>query len=133
MVFVFLKFGWHNISLLIIVNTMYLPTPKVPNPPGPIEIITKSTTSIEARWTDAPQMNGTSFFYQLTIAPPEGSGHINTTNISHTFEPLLSGTPHNISMATIGVLGFRSDVIHAYLVTTSKLFFFFNICIHKVA
>ncbi|XP_051915969.1 receptor-type tyrosine-protein phosphatase eta-like isoform X2 [Hippocampus zosterae] len=107
--------GPFNVSSEFVTNATF------PNPPGPIEIITKSTTSIEARWTDAPQMNGTSFFYQLTIAPPEGSGHINTTDICHTFEPLLSGTPYNISIATIGVLGFRSDVIHAYLVTTKPL------------
>ncbi|XP_019749602.1 receptor-type tyrosine-protein phosphatase eta-like isoform X3 [Hippocampus comes] len=107
--------GPFNVSSEFVTNATF------PNPPGPIEIITKSTTSIEARWTDAPQMNGTSFFYQLTIAPPEGSGLINTTDISHTFETLLSGTPYNISIATIGVLGFRSDVIHAYLVTTKPL------------
>ncbi|XP_049578499.1 receptor-type tyrosine-protein phosphatase eta isoform X2 [Syngnathus scovelli] len=92
-----------------------------PNRPGPIEILTKSTNSIEARWTDAPLMNGTSFFYQLTRAPSEESGYINTTNSGYTFDNLLSGTPYNISVTTIGVLGFRSEVIHAYSVTTKPL------------
>ncbi|XP_037111316.1 receptor-type tyrosine-protein phosphatase eta isoform X2 [Syngnathus acus] len=107
--------GPFNVSSEFVTNATF------PNRPGPIEILTKSTNSIEARWTDAPLMNGTSFFYQLTRAPSEESGYINTTNSSHTFDNLLSGTPYNISVTTIGVLGFRSEVIHAYLVTTKPL------------
>ncbi|XP_077372151.1 receptor-type tyrosine-protein phosphatase eta isoform X2 [Festucalex cinctus] len=107
--------GPFKVSSEVVTNATF------PNPPGPIEILTKSTNSIQARWTEAPLMNGTSFFYQLTSAPSEGSGYINTTNTSHNFDSLLSGTSYNISIATIGVLGFRSEVIHAYLVTTKPL------------
>ncbi|XP_077424965.1 receptor-type tyrosine-protein phosphatase eta-like [Vanacampus margaritifer] len=107
--------GPFNVSSEVVTNATF------PNPPGPIEILTKSTNSIETRWTEAPLMNGTSFFYQLTSAPPEGSRYITTTNTSHNFDSLLSGTAYNISIATIGVLGFRSDVIHVYLVTTRPL------------
>ncbi|XP_061677448.1 receptor-type tyrosine-protein phosphatase eta-like isoform X2 [Syngnathoides biaculeatus] len=99
-------------------SSEYVTSATFPNPPGPIEILTKTTNSIEGRWTEAPLMESTSFYYQLTIAPLDGRGYINTTNSSHTFESLHSGTPYNISVATVGVLGFRSEVIQAYLVTT---------------
>ncbi|XP_061628616.1 receptor-type tyrosine-protein phosphatase eta isoform X1 [Phyllopteryx taeniolatus] len=100
-------------------SSEYVTNATFPNPPGPIEILTKTANSIEARWTEAPLMDNTSsFYYQLTSAPPEGSEYIDTANTSHTFEPLQSGTPYNISIATVGLLGFRSEVIQAFLVTT---------------
>ncbi|XP_061826005.1 receptor-type tyrosine-protein phosphatase eta-like isoform X1 [Nerophis lumbriciformis] len=92
-----------------------------PNPPGPIEILRKTNHSIEVRWSEAALMTEGSFYYELTSMPSEEYECMNTTNTSHTFEPLLSGTPYNISIATVGVLGFRSEKVHAYLVTTKPL------------
>ncbi|XP_057692294.1 receptor-type tyrosine-protein phosphatase eta isoform X2 [Corythoichthys intestinalis] len=92
-----------------------------PNQPGKIEIVSKTTNSIEAMWTEPLLMNHTQFYYRLTIAPTEGNRSVNTSNMSHTFDELLPGTPYNISVATVGVLGFRSQGIHANSVTTRPL------------
>lgn len=67
-------------------------------------------------------MTAAAFHYQLTNTPSQGSGSISTNSTSHTFASLLSGTSYNISVATVGALGFKSDEVHSYLVTTSKSF-----------
>lgn len=67
-------------------------------------------------------MAGASFHYELTITPSQGGGHINTTNISHIFASLVSGTSYNISVETVGVMNFTSERVQSYLVTTSKDF-----------
>ncbi|XP_054633086.1 receptor-type tyrosine-protein phosphatase eta isoform X4 [Dunckerocampus dactyliophorus] len=107
--------GPFNASSQFVTNATF------PNPPGPMEILTKTTHSIEVRWSEAPLMAEGSFYYQLTSTPSEGHGCVNTTNTSHTFEPLLSGTPYNISITTVGVMGFKSEKVHSSLVTTKPL------------
>ncbi|XP_034734384.1 receptor-type tyrosine-protein phosphatase eta [Etheostoma cragini] len=89
-----------------------------PNPPGPIEILSKTTSSIDIRWTEAPLMNGASFFYQLTNVSAQGGKSINTYGTSHTFDTLLSGTSYNFSVATVGEMGFESESVQIYMVTT---------------
>ncbi|XP_039989379.1 receptor-type tyrosine-protein phosphatase eta isoform X2 [Xiphias gladius] len=92
-----------------------------PNPPGLIEVLTKTTSSIEIRWREAPLMTGVSFDYKLTNTPSQGGGYIITKNTSHTFDSLLSGTSYNISIATVGALCFESEKVHIDMVTTRPL------------
>ncbi|XP_037623767.1 receptor-type tyrosine-protein phosphatase eta isoform X4 [Sebastes umbrosus] len=89
-----------------------------PNPPGPIDILEKTTSSIAIVWKEAPLMTGTSFHYQLGISPTQGGGYINTTNTSHTFDSLRSGTPFNFFVATVGAIGFESERVQIHMVTT---------------
>nr|XP_033491214.1 receptor-type tyrosine-protein phosphatase eta isoform X7 [Epinephelus lanceolatus] len=89
-----------------------------PNPPGPIDILQKTTSSIDIRWGEAPLMSGASFYYQLTNLSLQGGEYIRTNNTSHTFSPLLSGTSYNISVATVGVMGFESEKVQIHMVTT---------------
>ncbi|XP_049429858.1 receptor-type tyrosine-protein phosphatase eta [Epinephelus fuscoguttatus] len=89
-----------------------------PNPPGPIDILRKTTSSIDIRWGEAPLMSGASFHYQLTNLSLQGGEYIRTHNTSHTFTPLLSGTSYNISVATVGVMGFESEKVQIHMVTT---------------
>uniref|UniRef100_A0AAZ1Y1N2 Fibronectin type-III domain-containing protein n=2 Tax=Oreochromis aureus TaxID=47969 RepID=A0AAZ1Y1N2_OREAU len=90
----------------------------IPNPPGPIEILSKTTSSIETQWTEAPLMTGAKFYYLLTYTSSQQSNNINTTNTSWNFSSLSSGTSYNISVTTVGELGFQSETVHIYMVTT---------------
>ncbi|XP_029290476.1 receptor-type tyrosine-protein phosphatase eta-like isoform X3 [Cottoperca gobio] len=89
-----------------------------PNSPGTIDIPKKTTGSIDIRWMEAPLMTGASFYYQLTNQSPQRRESINTTNTCHTFDFLLSGTSYNISIATVGPMGFESEKIQINMVTT---------------
>lgn len=96
--------------------------PAVPNPPGPLDILAKTNNSIDVKWQEAPLMTVGSFHYRLSITPPGGGVNISLTNTSHSFAPLLSGTPYNISVLTVGALGFESEEVQIYMVNTSKRF-----------
>uniref|UniRef100_A0A8D3DXM0 protein-tyrosine-phosphatase n=1 Tax=Scophthalmus maximus TaxID=52904 RepID=A0A8D3DXM0_SCOMX len=93
----------------------------LPNPPGSIEVLTKTPSSIEIRWMEAPLMARSSFFYKLTLTSSQPGGFINTTNTSHTFRSLLPGTSYNISIVTVGVMDFESEKVHIYMVSTKQL------------
>ncbi|XP_058501447.1 receptor-type tyrosine-protein phosphatase eta [Solea solea] len=104
--------GPFNVSSGFITNATF------PNPPGSIEVLTKTTGTIEIRWEEAPLMTGTSFFYKLTHTPSQGNGSVSTTDTTHTFNSLISGTSYNISIVTVGVMDFESEEVHIYMVTT---------------
>ncbi|XP_071395777.1 receptor-type tyrosine-protein phosphatase eta-like [Centroberyx affinis] len=87
-----------------------------PNPPGPIEILMKTTSSIHIKWEEAPLMANASFQYLVTKMSSQGTE--NTTNTSHTFSSLLSGTSYNISVATVGPMDFKSEEVWSHMVTT---------------
>lgn len=67
-------------------------------------------------------MTGASFQYQLATSPQAGE-YVSTTNTSHTFASLASGTSYSISVATVGAMGFESEKVQLHMVTTSKVFF----------
>ncbi|KAM6925928.1 receptor-type tyrosine-protein phosphatase eta-like [Lycodopsis pacificus] len=93
-----------------------------PNPPGPIDVLTQTTSYIGIRWKEAPLMTGATFHYQLTKSSPQGDEHNTTTyNTSHTFTSLLSGTSYNFSVATVGAMGFKSEKVQINMVTTRPL------------
>lgn len=99
-------------------------SPAVPNPPGPIDILTKTTSSIGMRWKEAPLVTVASFQYRLTITSHEAEVYIPGNNTHHTFASLLSGTSYNISVATVGAMGFESEEVQIHLVNTSKGLYF---------
>uniref|UniRef100_A0A3Q1AWF7 protein-tyrosine-phosphatase n=1 Tax=Amphiprion ocellaris TaxID=80972 RepID=A0A3Q1AWF7_AMPOC len=105
-------------------SSEYVTNATYPNPPGPIEIMEKTTSSIEFSWGEAPRMSGASFHYQVTNKPSQGGGNITintTTATNHTFASLPSGTSFNISVVTVGVLGFESGRVYSDMVTTRPL------------
>ncbi|XP_062245321.1 receptor-type tyrosine-protein phosphatase eta isoform X2 [Platichthys flesus] len=104
-------------------SSEYIHNATFPNPPGSVEVLRRTTSSIEVRWGEAPLMTARSFFYKLTHTPSQGAGSnpSNTSNTSQTFDSLLPGTSYNISIATVGVMGFESEKIHIYMVTTIEL------------
>uniref|UniRef100_A0AAZ1XZ88 Fibronectin type-III domain-containing protein n=1 Tax=Oreochromis aureus TaxID=47969 RepID=A0AAZ1XZ88_OREAU len=83
----------------------------LPNPPGPIKILSKTTSSTETQWTEAPLMTGAKFYYLLTYTSSQQSKNITTTNTRWNFSPLSSGTSYNISVTTVGELGFQSETV----------------------
>lgn len=96
--------------------------PAVPNPPGPIDILARTNSSIDIKWQEAPLMTVGSFSYQVSITLPGGIDYISVTNTNHSFTSLRSGTPYNISVLTVGVLNFKSEEVQIYMVNTSKRF-----------
>ncbi|KAJ4938008.1 hypothetical protein JOQ06_002635, partial [Pogonophryne albipinna] len=103
--------GPFNASSGFVTNATY------PNPPGGIYLLDKNTSSIFIRWEEAPLMTNASFQYKLIIVPHAREIY-NTSNIHHSFDSLLSGTSFNISVATVGVMGFESAEVQLNMVTT---------------
>ncbi|XP_034071781.1 receptor-type tyrosine-protein phosphatase eta isoform X8 [Gymnodraco acuticeps] len=103
--------GPFNASSGFVTNATY------PNTPGGIYLLDKNTSSIFIRWEEAPLMTNASFQYKLIIVPHAREMY-NTSNIHHTFDSLLSGTSYNISVATVGVMGFESAEFQLNMVTT---------------
>lgn len=92
-----------------------------PNPPGPIVILEKTTSSITVEWVEAPQMANTTFSYLVKyLSTQQDNKTVTTTNTSQTLPSLYSGTPYNMSVVTVGVLGFHSEEVWSSLVTTSE-------------
>eukprot|EP00063_Salmo_salar_P005253 XP_013980088.1 PREDICTED: receptor-type tyrosine-protein phosphatase eta-like isoform X1 [Salmo salar] len=90
-----------------------------PNPPGPIVILEKTTSSITVEWVEAPQMANTTFSYLVKyLSTQQDNKTVTTTNTSQTLPSLYSGTPYNMSVVTVGVLGFHSEEVWSSLVTT---------------
>ncbi|CAL8358679.1 unnamed protein product [Lota lota] len=83
-------------------------TATFPNPPGPIEILTNSTSSIRIRWQDA-HLKADSWLYEVTCVQSNQTKSDSTNGTTHTFSYLYSGTPYNISVATLGPLNLRSN------------------------
>lgn len=67
-------------------------------------------------------MTGANFYYLLTYTSSQQSNNIITTNTRMNISSLSSGTSYNISVKTVGELGFQSETVYVYMVTTSKAF-----------
>ncbi|XP_055011887.1 receptor-type tyrosine-protein phosphatase eta [Boleophthalmus pectinirostris] len=87
-----------------------------PNPPGVIAVQEQTTRSIHVTWIEAPLMSGAEFHYQVEISP--NSTVITTTQTNYTFAQLLSGTSYNITVTTVGVMGFKSETVRRDMITT---------------
>lgn len=66
-------------------------------------------------------MTGANFYYLLTYTSSQQSNN-STTNTRMNISSLSSGTSYNISVKTVGELGFQSETVYVYMVTTSKAF-----------
>lgn len=71
-------------------------------------------------------MSGASFQYRLNITSPKAHALIPGNNSNHTFDSLRSGTSFNISIVTVGALGFESEAVQIRMVTTSEELNFFT-------
>ncbi|KAJ7997630.1 hypothetical protein DPEC_G00214120 [Dallia pectoralis] len=90
-----------------------------PNPPGDIEIVSVTTTTIGLRWAAAPLMSNASFSYTVKYRSTLLNIQKNiTTNTSNTVRNLTSGTTYNISVASLGPLGLQSKEVWRNLITT---------------
>ncbi|XP_055778233.1 receptor-type tyrosine-protein phosphatase beta-like isoform X1 [Salvelinus fontinalis] len=94
-------------------------TATYPNQPGPILVLEKTTSSISVEWGEAPLMANTPFSYLLTYLSTQlDNKTVPLTNTSRTLPNLSSGTPYNISVATVGVLELQSEKVWSSLVMT---------------
>ncbi|XP_056138392.1 receptor-type tyrosine-protein phosphatase eta [Lampris incognitus] len=97
----------------------YVTNATSPNSPGPISILMKTTSSIWIEWKEAHLMANASFHYIVGTVKSLGTEHtVMTNNTNHVFSNLSSGTPYNISVATIGPMGFKSEEVCSHMVTT---------------
>lgn len=91
-----------------------------PNKPGELKEVSKSTGSLLLHWAEAPNMTSGSFNYSLTYWPYLNSNQFSTRNNTFLLNNLQSGTSYNVSVATVGPMGFKSESVFRYPVTTSK-------------
>lgn len=63
-----------------------------------------------------------SFNYCVSISSLNTDVRVSGTNTNHTFASLLSGTPYNLTVRTVGALGFESKEVQIFMVNTSKSF-----------
>ncbi|XP_030646855.1 receptor-type tyrosine-protein phosphatase eta isoform X2 [Chanos chanos] len=92
-----------------------------PNPPGEIVIVNKTTHSITIEWGAAPLMAEGSHSYNVTYSNSSHSDSVmtlNTENTSVVLSDLLSGTPYNISVVTVGPQDLRSEAVQSIQITT---------------
>ncbi|XP_067090238.1 receptor-type tyrosine-protein phosphatase eta [Osmerus mordax] len=93
-------------------------TATFPNPPGPISILTKTTSSLSLRWEEAPLMSNSSFKYIVTYTSPgNGEKSVTTANQTTNLTGLESGTPYTVSVVTLGPLIFRSKAVQMKVTT----------------
>ncbi|XP_052005244.1 receptor-type tyrosine-protein phosphatase eta [Xyrauchen texanus] len=90
-----------------------------PNGPGEIMELFKSTHSVLLHWAEAQDMNAGSFNYSLTYwLDYNNISQFLTPNNSFLLDSLQSGTSYNVSVATVGPMGFQSQSVFRYPVTT---------------
>lgn len=63
-----------------------------------------------------------SFNYCVSISSFNTDVLVPGTNTSYIFASLLSGTPYNLTVRTVGALGFESEEVQIFMVNTSKSF-----------
>lgn len=83
----------------------------VPKPPGPLQVESQTTDSINVSWSSPEYfVRFTVFYLNLTRS---------TENNWFLLEKLESGTPYNISVVTVGPLDYQSTMVST-LISTSK-------------
>ncbi|XP_051991637.1 receptor-type tyrosine-protein phosphatase eta-like [Xyrauchen texanus] len=89
-----------------------------PNKPGEISELSKSTHSVLLEWEKAQDMTVGSFNYSLNCSLGSNKNQFLTPNNSYLLDSLRSGKSYNISVATVGPMGFQSGSVSKYPVTT---------------
>ncbi|XP_048040798.1 receptor-type tyrosine-protein phosphatase eta isoform X3 [Megalobrama amblycephala] len=88
-----------------------------PNRPGEIKDVLKSNHSVLFQWAEAQNMTAGSFNYNLTYWSSYNTSPYLTSNNTFLVDGLRSGTSYNVSVTTVGPMGFQSDSV-TYHVTT---------------
>ncbi|XP_067295076.1 receptor-type tyrosine-protein phosphatase eta isoform X2 [Pseudorasbora parva] len=118
-----LKAGTVFVVTLTTVNAAFRETsPSVkmatyPNRPGEIKNLVKSNHSVLFQWAEAQDMTAGSYNYSLTYCSSTTTGLYFTPNTTFLLDGLRSGTSYNVSVATVGPMGFQSESAK-YIVTT---------------
>uniref|UniRef100_A0A671RZS0 protein-tyrosine-phosphatase n=1 Tax=Sinocyclocheilus anshuiensis TaxID=1608454 RepID=A0A671RZS0_9TELE len=88
-----------------------------PNRPGEIKILLKSNHSVWFQWDEAENMSAGSFNYSLTCWLSYNTSQYLTPNNTFLLDGLRSGTSYNVSVATVGPMGFQSESIRVNVTT----------------
>ncbi|XP_042583947.1 receptor-type tyrosine-protein phosphatase eta-like isoform X1 [Cyprinus carpio] len=88
-----------------------------PNRPGEIKILLKSSHSLLFQWDEAESMTAGSLNYNLTYWPSYNTSQYLTPNNTFLLDGLRSGTTYNVSVVTVGPMGFQSDPIRVHVTT----------------
>nr|XP_021333228.1 receptor-type tyrosine-protein phosphatase eta isoform X3 [Danio rerio] len=88
-----------------------------PNSPGMITVLFKNTHSVLLHWDIAQNMTPGSFNYSLSFWSSKNNSLYLTPNNTLLLDGLQSGTPYNVSLATVGPLNLQSESMR-YNVTT---------------
>ncbi|KAG5839089.1 hypothetical protein ANANG_G00201230 [Anguilla anguilla] len=89
-----------------------------PNAPGPITVTNKTTDSVAIEWTPAPGMDRGSFSYHVTYGSSAHDLKSHDTDLNElTVVGLVSGTPYNISVATVGLFQYASQPALRFVTT----------------
>ncbi|KAG7468403.1 hypothetical protein MATL_G00142530 [Megalops atlanticus] len=90
-----------------------------PNPPGDIKIKYQTINSISLEWGGATGMPTGTFNYSVTYQSTISDSKFSVTPSNTAVLPnLVSGTPYNISVSTVGLMKFTSEPVWMPLVTT---------------
>ncbi|XP_059369293.1 receptor-type tyrosine-protein phosphatase eta-like isoform X2 [Carassius carassius] len=88
-----------------------------PNRPGEITILLTSNHSVWFQWDEAENMSDGSFSYTLTCWLSFNTSQYLTANNTFLLDGLHSGTSYNVSVATVGPMGFQSGSIRVQVTT----------------
>ncbi|XP_041651491.1 receptor-type tyrosine-protein phosphatase beta isoform X4 [Cheilinus undulatus] len=80
-----------------------------PNPPGPITVASQTVDSINFTWSLPENMDHMQYNFSVTTS----NGSSLTTDRWFLLKGLLSGSPYNISVVTVGVNNFESTEVTA--------------------
>ncbi|XP_050970837.1 LOW QUALITY PROTEIN: receptor-type tyrosine-protein phosphatase eta [Labeo rohita] len=88
---------------------------------GNVTILLKNTQSVLFQWDKAEGMTNGSFNYSLTYWPSYNTGPNLTDNNTFLLDGLQSGTSYNVSLATVGPMGFQSESVRVHVTTKPDL------------
>ncbi|XP_056603685.1 receptor-type tyrosine-protein phosphatase eta isoform X3 [Triplophysa dalaica] len=113
----------YNVTLTTVLRTLQETSSAVnnatyPNKPGELKELSKSNHSLLLWWVEAQGMTPGSFNYSLTYWLGLNSSQFWTTNNTFLLDNLRSGTSYNVSVATEGPMGFKSESVFRFPVTT---------------
>jgi len=79
----------------------------VPNPPGTIRVESQTVNSISFTWASPKDMDHQQYHFSVSSV----NGSFETLNNSFLLNNLQSGSPHNVSVVTVGVWNYSSTAV----------------------